>query len=128
MENKLTNVSFPNRKGNFKIKKTGKLLFLFCTIVFGLLPSTVLSQTANIKIDQDKTASVDEVFNLIMSQKKRKKRKQESSGQPEDAECYKSRRVGRRSGPLCARGIRRALSWLSFYAVSSENRYSFTIV
>ncbi|RKR05096.1 TonB-linked SusC/RagA family outer membrane protein [Flavobacterium sp. 90] len=68
MENKLTSVSFPHRKENFKIKKTRKLLFLFCTIVFGLLPSTVLSQTANIKIDQDKTASVDEVFNLIMSQ------------------------------------------------------------
>nr|WP_315242279.1 TonB-dependent receptor [uncultured Flavobacterium sp.] len=68
MENKLTNVSFPHRKENFKIKKTRKLLFLFCTIVFGLLPATVLSQTANIKIDQDKTASVDEVFNLIMSQ------------------------------------------------------------
>lgn len=68
MENKLTSVSFPHGKENFKIKKTRKLLFLFCTIVFGLLPATVLSQTANIKIDQDKTASVDEVFNLIMSQ------------------------------------------------------------
>lgn len=68
MENKLTSVFFPHRKENFKINKTRKFLILFCTILFGLLPMTVLSQNANIKIDQDKTATVDEVFNLIMSQ------------------------------------------------------------
>lgn len=68
MENKLTSVFFHYRKENLKIKKTRKLLILFCTIMFGLLPDSVFSQNADIKIDQDKTATVDEVFNLIMSQ------------------------------------------------------------
>lgn len=68
MENKLTSVFFHHRKENFKIKKTQKFLTLFCIIVFGLLPGSVLAQNAQIKINQSKSMTMDEVFNLIMSQ------------------------------------------------------------
>ena len=57
--------------------------------------------------------------------KKRKKRKQESSVRLQDAECYKSRRAGEgKRSPLCACSRRRTLSWLPFWSVSNENRYS----
>ncbi|MDO5980826.1 SusC/RagA family TonB-linked outer membrane protein [Flavivirga spongiicola] len=43
-------------------------IFLCCTAVFSLNPENVLSQNAKIKIDTDKTITVDEVFDLIMEQ------------------------------------------------------------
>ena len=43
-------------------------IFLCCTAVFSLNPENVLSQNAKIKIDADKTITVDEVFDLIMEQ------------------------------------------------------------
>lgn len=67
MENKLTSVFFHQRKENFKIRMQS-FVFLCALLVFGLLPNTVLAQNAKIKIDQDKIVTVDEVFNLIMSQ------------------------------------------------------------
>jgi len=67
MEIKLTNVVFPNRKRLLMIMmKT--LIFLCCTTVFSFTPSNVLSQNSKIKIEADKTLTVDEVFDLIMDQ------------------------------------------------------------
>ncbi|WP_243456841.1 SusC/RagA family TonB-linked outer membrane protein [Polaribacter batillariae] len=43
-------------------------IFLFCTISFALVPNEGLSQNAKIKIDSDKTVSVEEVFELIKNQ------------------------------------------------------------
>ena len=65
-----------------EIKLTNSLLFskgvitnlmrifvlLFCTTVFSFSNGDLLSQNAKIKIDSEKTVSVDEVFNLIKSQ------------------------------------------------------------
>ncbi|MCP2025834.1 TonB-linked SusC/RagA family outer membrane protein [Flavobacterium sp. HSC-32F16] len=44
------------------------LVFLMCIAIFGLMSNTAAAQTAKIKIDQNKSMSVDEIFNLIMSQ------------------------------------------------------------
>ncbi|UOY05778.1 TonB-dependent receptor [Muricauda sp. SCSIO 64092] len=43
-------------------------LFLFCTAIFAAVPSNLLSQNPKIKIDKDKMATVDEVFDLIVEQ------------------------------------------------------------
>jgi TonB-linked SusC/RagA family outer membrane protein len=43
-------------------------LFLFCTTLFALTPDSVLSQNSKITIKENKTMSVDEVFDLIMEQ------------------------------------------------------------
>ncbi|GAL82179.1 putative outer membrane protein [Algibacter lectus] len=39
-----------------------------CFSVFSATPRNVFSQNAKIKIDKDQTVTVDEVFDLIMSQ------------------------------------------------------------
>ncbi len=44
------------------------LVFLCFSTVFGLTSSNVISQNSKIKIDANKTLSVDEVFDLIMEQ------------------------------------------------------------
>ncbi|WP_242135561.1 SusC/RagA family TonB-linked outer membrane protein [Aestuariivivens marinum] len=44
------------------------LIFLFCTTVLGFTSSDILSQNVEIQIQNDKEASVDEVFDLIMEQ------------------------------------------------------------
>ncbi|WP_346880804.1 TonB-dependent receptor [uncultured Algibacter sp.] len=44
------------------------LIFLLCLSVFSATPNNVLSQNVKIKIDENKQATVDEVFDLIMSQ------------------------------------------------------------
>lgn len=67
MEIKLTNVLFHSGKKQLKIIMR-TFIFLFCATVFSLTPDNVLSQNAKIKIDADRTATVDEVFDLIMSQ------------------------------------------------------------
>ena len=72
MEIKLTRVFlFPisigfKRKLLLNIMRT--MVFLFCLSVFSITPNNVLSQNAKIVIDQNKTVTVDEVFDLIMSQ------------------------------------------------------------
>ncbi|WP_228547258.1 SusC/RagA family TonB-linked outer membrane protein [Nonlabens antarcticus] len=43
-------------------------LFLFCISAFGFTPETVTSQNTTVKIDRNKTITVDEVFDLIMEQ------------------------------------------------------------
>ncbi|MDO5979002.1 SusC/RagA family TonB-linked outer membrane protein [Flavivirga spongiicola] len=43
-------------------------IFLFCATVFSLTPENVVSQNSKIKIEKDKTLTVDEVFDLIMDQ------------------------------------------------------------
>ncbi|MBJ6369392.1 TonB-dependent receptor [Snuella sp. CAU 1569] len=43
-------------------------IFLCCTIVFSLTPNHIISQNAKIKVDEDTTLTVDEVFKLIMNQ------------------------------------------------------------
>lgn len=45
-------------------------IFLICTSVFSLAPVNVISQNAKIKIDENKTVTVDEVFDIIKSQTK----------------------------------------------------------
>lgn len=67
MKNKLTNVLF--LAGKSLITTVMKaIIFLFCTTMFSITPSSVLSQNAKIRIDENKTVTVDEVFDLIMSQ------------------------------------------------------------
>ncbi|WP_303316246.1 TonB-dependent receptor [Flavivirga abyssicola] len=43
-------------------------IFLLCFSVFSATPNTILSQNAKIKIDKSQEVTVDEVFDLIMSQ------------------------------------------------------------
>ena len=43
-------------------------IFLFCATVFGLSPNNILSQNTKIKVEVDKTVTVDEVFALITDQ------------------------------------------------------------
>ncbi|WP_281309942.1 SusC/RagA family TonB-linked outer membrane protein [Flavobacterium flavigenum] len=45
-------------------------IFLFCTTVFSFTPGKIFSQNDKIIIDADKTATVDEVFDLIRRQTK----------------------------------------------------------
>ncbi|MFH4966526.1 TonB-dependent receptor [Gaetbulibacter sp. M235] len=67
MEIKLTNASFLFRKRLLmNIMRT--FIFLCCATFFGLTPDNVVSQNSKIKIEEDKTLTVDEVFDLIMDQ------------------------------------------------------------
>ncbi|MBK0368699.1 SusC/RagA family TonB-linked outer membrane protein [Flavobacterium agrisoli] len=68
MENKLTRVFFNHRNEFLKIKSKRSLVFLICIAFFGLMSNNAVAQTAKVKIDQNKSMSVDDVFNLIMSQ------------------------------------------------------------
>lgn len=43
-------------------------LILFCTVSFGFTPKNVFSQNTKIRIDTDKTITVDQVFELIKEQ------------------------------------------------------------
>ena len=67
MEIKLTNVLFFFRKKLLTIVMRA-FIFLLCTAVFSFTPSNVLSQNAKIKIDEDKTLTIHEVFKLISNQ------------------------------------------------------------
>ncbi|SIQ98490.1 SusC/RagA family TonB-linked outer membrane protein [Maribacter ulvicola] len=42
--------------------------FLFCTVIFASVPNSLLSQNAKIHIEENKSITVDEVFDLIMNQ------------------------------------------------------------
>ncbi|MBA6152903.1 SusC/RagA family TonB-linked outer membrane protein [Gelidibacter maritimus] len=67
MEIKFTNTLFYPRKAILKcIMKT--FILLFCTSVFSLTSTTILSQDAKISIDQNKVLSIDQVFDLIRTQ------------------------------------------------------------
>lgn len=67
MEIKLTNVFFYFGKKLLLILMRA-FIFLLCITAFGLGPNNVLSQNSKIIVDKDKTLTVDEVFELIMSQ------------------------------------------------------------
>ncbi len=67
MKIKLSNTCFLYRK-RFLITLMRTFIFLFCTIVFSFTPENVVSQNSKIKIEKDKTLTVDEVFDLIMNQ------------------------------------------------------------
>ena len=67
MEIKLTSASFLFRKRLLMIIMR-TFIFLFCATVFALTPDNVISQNSKIKIEEDKTLTVDEVFDLIMNQ------------------------------------------------------------
>ena len=64
---KLTNALCINLKVHIKILMKS-LIFLFWSTVFSFSPNVILSQNAKIVVESDKTVSVDEVFDLIMSQ------------------------------------------------------------
>ncbi|WP_185967801.1 SusC/RagA family TonB-linked outer membrane protein [Formosa sediminum] len=44
------------------------ILMLFCSTIFSFTPADIISQNAKITINQDKTVSVDEIFDIIQSQ------------------------------------------------------------
>lgn len=59
-------LSFSTNKLLKMIAKT--YIFLFFSLLFGFSPNNVLSQSIKLKIDSDKTLTVDEIFDLIMDQ------------------------------------------------------------
>ena len=67
MKIKLTNVCFLIRK-RLLMNIMRVFIFLFCATFFALSPENVISQNSKIKIEEDKTLTVDEVFDLIMNQ------------------------------------------------------------
>ena len=67
MEIKLNNVLFCFRK-KLLIIIMRTFIILCCMTAFSFTPSNVLSQNAKVKIDVDKTLSVEEVFELIKEQ------------------------------------------------------------
>ncbi len=67
MKIKLTNVCFLLRKRLLMIIMR-TFIFLCCSIVFSLAPNNIVSQNSKIKVKEDKTLTVDEVFKLIMNQ------------------------------------------------------------
>ncbi len=67
MKFKLTNTCFLFRRQHLMIIMR-TFIFLFCTVVFSLVPNNLVSQNSKIKIEEDKTLTVDGVFKLIMDQ------------------------------------------------------------
>lgn len=67
MEINFTSVRFLLRNRLLRIIMR-TFIFLFCTTLFAIAPYNVVSQNSKIKIEQDKTLAVDEVFDLIMDQ------------------------------------------------------------
>ncbi|MDE3742773.1 SusC/RagA family TonB-linked outer membrane protein [Maribacter polysaccharolyticus] len=67
MEIKLTKVFFFLRKKLLKIIMR-TFIFLLCSTVFSFSPVNVLSQNLKIKIPEDKTLTVDQVFDMIKEQ------------------------------------------------------------
>ena len=67
MEIKLTNTFFIFGKRLLMIiMKT--YIFLCCTTIFALSPVNLISQNSKVKIEEDKTLTVDQVFDIIMNQ------------------------------------------------------------
>jgi len=67
MKIKLTNACFLFRNQQLMIIMR-TFIFLFCTTLFALNPSEIISQNSKIKIKENKIVTVDEVFDLIMDQ------------------------------------------------------------
>src|SRR6218665_776197 len=64
---KSTNVSFPQGK-KIVIYLMRTFLLLFCSTIFGFTPITVFSQKYNVTITADKTATINEVLEILSSQ------------------------------------------------------------
>ncbi|WP_246236250.1 SusC/RagA family TonB-linked outer membrane protein [Flavobacterium ajazii] len=64
---KSTIVSFPGRE-KIIIYLMRTFIFLFCSTVFGFVPSDVFSQKTKVTIDADKTVTVNEVLEILSSQ------------------------------------------------------------
>ncbi len=67
MEIKLTKVCFLKRKRLLLIIMR-TFIFLCCATVFALTPNNLVSQHSKVKIAEDESLTVDEVFDLIMEQ------------------------------------------------------------
>lgn len=67
MEIKFTNASLKYKKQLFMFTMKA-VFFLWSSLFFGLVPSHLVSQTSKITISQNKIISVDEVFDLVISQ------------------------------------------------------------
>lgn len=67
MKTKLTNVGFLIRSQLLMLMMR-TFIFLCCVSVFSLAPNDLVSQNSSIKVELDKSMTVDEVFDLIMSQ------------------------------------------------------------
>ena len=67
MKLKLTNAASQYGKGILKLSMR-IFIMLFCGIVFGIAPDDAFSQKSKITIDEDRTVSIDEVFNLFKAQ------------------------------------------------------------
>ncbi|TVZ25334.1 iron complex outermembrane receptor protein [Gillisia sp. Hel_I_86] len=57
---------FSRKKLLTNIMKT--LIFFFCSVTFSFTPNNVLSQNVKVKINQDRTVTIDEVFKIISNQ------------------------------------------------------------
>ncbi|MDO6803889.1 TonB-dependent receptor [Wenyingzhuangia sp. 1_MG-2023] len=68
MEIKLTSAFFRRIRERLLVLIMRMFILFFCTIVFGFTPKNVVSQNSEIKIEEDKKITVDEVFDLIMDQ------------------------------------------------------------
>ncbi|GAA3650981.1 SusC/RagA family TonB-linked outer membrane protein [Flavivirga jejuensis] len=44
------------------------MLLLFCSTIFSLTPNDIISQNANVKIKENKTVTIDEIFDIIQTQ------------------------------------------------------------
>ncbi|MFS4455685.1 SusC/RagA family TonB-linked outer membrane protein [Maribacter sp. 2304DJ31-5] len=68
MKNELENVFTSRGKNQFIRYVMKAFIFLCCTTVFSFTSNNVLSQNSKIVIDADQTLTVDQVFDLIMTQ------------------------------------------------------------
>ena len=62
-----SNISFYKKRRILKLIMKC-YLFLFCTVVFGITPNYINSQNAKVHVPVSKVATMDEIFDLIMSQ------------------------------------------------------------
>lgn len=69
MKNKFTNNVFLRGK-SFTLFIMKTFILLFCTTVFSFSPGKIFSQNDKVRIDADKTVTVDEVFDMIRRQTK----------------------------------------------------------
>ena len=67
MKNKLTNTFFLSRKRLLMIIMKTYIIFC-CSTIFAFSPVRLISQNSKIKFVEDKTLTVDQVFEIIMDQ------------------------------------------------------------
>lgn len=67
MNLKFNGVYFSNRK-RLLMNLMRIFIFIFCTSLFALTPSNIVSQNSKVHIEESKELTVDEIFDLIMDQ------------------------------------------------------------